>query len=108
MPTVETVKGPVDADQLGFTLIHEHLRCHDEAVWNQWPNRVTIVDEEPYGVEGDGYDQAVTAARRAVDLDVRTIVDPTAMFLGRDVEFMRRVVRGDRPPGRALHRHLHL
>jgi phosphotriesterase-related protein len=91
MATVETVKGPVDAGELGFTLIHEHLRCQDEAVFTQWPNRLTIKDEEPYAVAGDGYDEAVVAARRAVDLDVRTIVDPTAMFLGRDVEFMRRV-----------------
>ena len=91
MATVETVTGPVDAAELGFTLIHEHLRCHDEAVWAQWPDRVTIKDEEPYAVGGDGYDEALVAARRAVELDVKTIVDPTAMFLGRDVEFMRRV-----------------
>jgi phosphotriesterase-related protein len=91
LPAVETVKGPVEASELGFTLIHEHLRCHDEAVWSQWPNRVTIVDEEPYAVSGDGYDEAVKAANRALELDVKTIVDPTAMFLGRDVEFMRRV-----------------
>lgn len=91
MPMVETVKGPVDAGELGFTLIHEHLRCQDEAVAAQWPDRLTIREEEPHGVAGDGYDEAVVAARRALDLGVRTIVDPTAMFLGRDIEFMRRV-----------------
>ena len=91
MPTVETVKGPVEASELGFTLIHEHLRCQDEAVWAQWPSRVTIREAAPHGVRGDGYDDAVVAARQALDLDVKTIVDPTAMFLGRDVEFMRRV-----------------
>ena len=25
MPTVETVRGPVDADELGTTLMHEHV-----------------------------------------------------------------------------------
>jgi phosphotriesterase-related protein len=91
MATVETVKGPVDADELGFTLIHEHLRCHDEAVYDQWPDRVTMKEGEPHAVTGDGFDEAVEAAERAIALDVRTIADPTAMFLGRDVEFMRRV-----------------
>ena len=81
----------MDAGELGFTLIHEHLRCHDEAVYAQWPNRVAITEEEPYAATGDAFDEAVVAAKRAVDLDVKTIVDPTAMFLGRDVGFMRRV-----------------
>ena len=31
MATVETVTGPVDASELGTTLIHEHLRARDEA-----------------------------------------------------------------------------
>ena len=47
-------------------------------------------------------------AKAAIDLGVKTIGEPTAMFLGRDVEFMRRVVRGDRPAGHPLHRDLHL
>ncbi len=40
---------------------------------------------------GDGYDAAVEVAKAAVELGVKTICDPTAMFLGRDVEFMRKV-----------------
>jgi phosphotriesterase-related protein len=60
-------------------------------VYAQWPGRITITDEEPYAVTGDGYDQAVLAANRALELGVKTIVDPTAMFLGRDIDFMRRV-----------------
>ena len=32
MPTVETTGGPVDVEQLGLTLIHEHFRTTDEAV----------------------------------------------------------------------------
>ena len=46
----------------------------------------------PHGVEpGGDYEIAVREARAALELGVKTIVDPTAMFLGRDVEFMRRV-----------------
>ena len=31
MPAVETVNGPIDVEELGFTLIHEHFRTTDEA-----------------------------------------------------------------------------
>jgi phosphotriesterase-related protein len=82
MASVETVSGPIDADQLGTTLIHEHLRFRDEAVANQWPH-LYEGDEE--------YAQALEAARAAVDRGVKTIGEPTVMFGGRDVEFLKRV-----------------
>jgi phosphotriesterase-related protein len=92
MLAIETVTGPIDAGELGFTLPHEHLRCQDEAVVAQWPDRVTLTDEPPFWVPAGGeHDLAVQAAKRALELGVRSIIDPTAMFLGRDVEFMRRV-----------------
>ncbi|CAN5440877.1 phosphotriesterase [soil metagenome] len=92
MTTVETVTGPVEAGELGFTLIHEHLRCQDEAVAAQWPDRVTLSEDEPFAVQAGGeHDEAVKAAERATERGVKTIADPTAMFLGRDVEFMRKV-----------------
>jgi phosphotriesterase-related protein len=82
MGTVETVQGPVDADELGLVLVHEHVRFRDEAVAAQWPGRY---DE---AAELDAALQAVAAAK---DRGVQTIVDPTAMYGGRDVGFMRRV-----------------
>ncbi len=82
MPTVETVQGAVEADQLGLTLVHEHVRFRDEAVAAQWPGRY---DEQ---LE---LDAALLAVNAAKERGVRTIVDPTAMFAGRDVGFMRRV-----------------
>ena len=92
MATIETVTGPVDAGELGHTLIHEHLRCQDEAVAAQWPDRLTLQEDEPFAVEAGGeYGEAVKMAERAVERKVKTIVDPTAMFLGRDVAFMRDV-----------------
>src|SRR5947208_3347640 len=39
MPTVETVQGALDADELGLVLGHEHVRFRDEAVAVQWPER---------------------------------------------------------------------
>ncbi len=86
MATIETVTGPIDAGDLGFTLIHEHLRCQDEAVAVQWPDRVTLSEEEPFAVQAGGeHDEAVKMAERALERNVKSIVDPTAMFLGRDV-----------------------
>jgi phosphotriesterase-related protein len=82
MSTVQTVKGPVEADELGVVLIHEHLRFRDEAVAAEWPDRY---DEQ---AELDAALQAVDAAGSR---GVQTIVDPTAMFGGRDVRFMARV-----------------
>jgi phosphotriesterase-related protein len=92
MAQVPTVTGMVEADQLGTTLIHEHLRVWDEAVHNQWPSAGTAEEMPPHEVEPGGeYAVAVREAKAAVDLGVKTICDPSAMFLGRDVSFMRRV-----------------
>jgi phosphotriesterase-related protein len=92
MDRVETVRGPIEAGELGTTLIHEHLRVWDEAVHDQWPAAGTTKEDSPYGVEpGGDYEIAVRDAKAAIELGVKTICDPSAMFLGRDVGFMRRV-----------------
>jgi phosphotriesterase-related protein len=80
--SVETVQGPVEADELGLVLVHEHVRFRDEAVAEEWPGRY---DEQ---LE---LDAALVAVNAAKERGVRTIVDPTAMFGGRDVRFMKRV-----------------
>lgn len=92
MAQVQTVTGAIDASELGTTLIHEHLRTQDEAVHAQWPSAHAAggIPERDIG-PGEDYDAAVEAAQAAVELGVKTICEPTAMFLGRDVNFMRRV-----------------
>jgi phosphotriesterase-related protein len=82
MSQVQTVQGAVEADELGVVLCHEHVRFRDEAVAAEWPNRY---DEQ---LE---LDAALVAVNDAKDRGVRTIVDPTAMFGGRDVRFMKAV-----------------
>ena len=82
MAQVQTVQGAVDAEELGLTLVHEHLRFRDEAVAAQWPGRY----DEDLELQA-----ALLAVRDAAERGVRTIVDPTAMFGGRDVRFMRAV-----------------
>jgi phosphotriesterase-related protein len=80
--SVHTVRGPVDSSELGVVLIHEHVRFRDEAVANEWPSRY---DEEAELAA------ALETVEAAKDRGVKTIVDPTAMFGGRDVRFMRTV-----------------
>ena len=93
MSTVETVTGPIDAEELGMTLIHEHLIFRDEAVLAQWPHAGTVKESEPPEpvAPGDELGVAIDSARSVVESGVKTIAEPTAMFGGRDVEFSRRV-----------------
>ncbi|HTZ86019.1 MAG TPA: hypothetical protein VMB05_05060 [Solirubrobacteraceae bacterium] len=82
MAEVQTVQGPVDAQELGLTLAHEHVCFRDEAVVAQWPDRYDDQLE---------LDAALLHVNAAKDRGVRTIIEPTAMFGGRDVRFMKRV-----------------
>jgi phosphotriesterase-related protein len=82
MATVETVQGPVEAGELGTVLIHEHVRARDEAVAENWPTEYDPEEE---------LNLALEQVNNAKGHGVQTIVDPTAMFLGRDVRFMERV-----------------
>jgi phosphotriesterase-related protein len=92
MPTVETVTGPVDANELGRTLVHEHLLFRDEAVHAQWPHLGTVREEAPHEVPaGEELGPALDCARSVLERGVRTICEPTAMFGGRDVSFSRHV-----------------
>ncbi len=84
MPTIESVTGPLDVADLGTTLIHEHLRTRDDANAFQFPH---LYDEDAL------YAAGVEAARNALDRGVKTIGEPTAMFLNRDVRFLERVAK---------------
>ena len=93
MPMVETVTGPIDADELGTTLIHEHLVFRDEAVLAQWPHAGTVKEvEPPESVDDEGaFEAALGSARAVLERGGKTIAEPTGMFGGRDVRFSRRV-----------------
>jgi phosphotriesterase-related protein len=82
MARVETVQGAVEEQELGVVLAHEHVRFRDEAVAAEWPSRY----DEQLELEA-----ALLAVRAARDRGVQTIIDPTAMYGGRDVRFMKRV-----------------
>jgi phosphotriesterase-related protein len=80
--TVETVNGRIDSDQLGLTLIHEHFFSADEAVTTQWPHVRDRARE---------YELALESARAVAGHGVRTVVEPTAMLLGRDIRESQRL-----------------
>jgi phosphotriesterase-related protein len=59
MSTVETVQGPIDAAEMGVTLIHEHVRFPDEAVAENWPGRYDAqaeLDAALRALNADSYD----------------------------------------------------
>jgi phosphotriesterase-related protein len=85
--TVETVRGPVPLDELGPTLMHEHVFVmQPEALQNYghvfgacyWDEDVRVAD-------------AVVKLRQLRESGIRTIVDPTAPGLGRFIPRIRRV-----------------
>ncbi|MBV8431510.1 MAG: phosphotriesterase, partial [Solirubrobacterales bacterium] len=82
MATVQSVQGPIQVEQMGLTLIHEHFFSGDEAVTAQWPH---VRDHE---LE---YRLAVEAADAVKGHGVRTVVEPTAMLLGRDIRSLIRL-----------------
>src|SRR5881275_1229740 len=82
MPAVETVAGRIDVEELGLTLIHEHFFSSDEAVTAQWPHVRDQNREHELALESA---QAVSAH------GVKTVVEPTAMLLGRDVRASQRL-----------------
>ena len=76
MPRVATVTGSIDVEELGLTLIHEHFYSSDEAVSAQWPH---VRDRE------EEHRLALESAEAVKSHGVRTVVEPTAMLLGRDI-----------------------
>jgi phosphotriesterase-related protein len=82
MATVESVTGPIDLEELGMTLIHEHFRFRDEGAAFQWPHLYDAQDE---------LDKALADARGVMSHGVKTVVDPNAMTGSRDARFSKRV-----------------
>ena len=82
MPTVNTVTGPIDTSQLGFTLMHEHVYVRTEGLYETFPHlwdRAARIK------------QATEKLAEAKAHGVSTIVDLTVMGLGRDVTLVQEV-----------------
>lgn len=77
---VQTVTGPVSADELGRTLVHEHVLIG----FPGWQMDALA----PRFDRGEAMARAVDQMQRLLALGVGTFVDPCPMDLGRDVEFL--------------------
>jgi phosphotriesterase-related protein len=89
MPAVETVRGPVDIDAMGVTLMHEHVFIFNEEIRQNYPS------EYPAGWDEDALvDEAIIKLTALADRGCRTIVDPTVIGLGRDIHRIKRVAGG--------------
>jgi phosphotriesterase-related protein len=76
---VETVTGPVDADELGRVLMHEHVITRSPGLREDYPSTFARREALAASVEG-------LSALKAAGID--TLVDHTTYDLGRDVEFL--------------------
>ena len=80
--TVQTVRGPVDVESLGTTLMHEHVFILNEEIRQNYP---AGWDED------DRVDDAVAKLTALHARGCQTIVDPTVIGLGRDIHRIQRV-----------------
>ena len=82
MATVNTLLGPVDANELGITMMHEHVRESSAGVPYTFPD---LFDHD------DDVARCSAALNEAANEGVGTIVDVTTMDLGRDMRLLKDV-----------------
>lgn len=82
MPQVETLRGPIDTADLGFTLMHEHVFVLGQGVPENFPS---VWDE---GKETANAREKLT---ELAGTDVHTIVDLTVMGNGRDIPRLQKI-----------------
>jgi phosphotriesterase-related protein len=84
MGTVNTVAGPVDTNDLGFTLMHEHIVVRSPGLAENFPS---IWDRQAE------IDRAVGRLSDVKSRGVKTLVDLTTADTGRDIAFVEEAVR---------------
>ena len=85
MEWIQTVTGRARPDELGTTLVHEHLLIG----YPGW-----FMDAlAPKFRRNEALRRGVDCLQELLDLGVRTFLDPCPMDLGRDVEFMAEVAQ---------------
>jgi phosphotriesterase-related protein len=85
MTDVQTIRGPVDAARLGWTLSHEHLTAGGAGMQSfPW-----IYDEDA-AVKAN-----LEALRRARDAGIASLIDLTPFDLGRQISLFEKVAEAD-------------
>jgi phosphotriesterase-related protein len=85
MATVNSVVGPLDTADLGFTLTHEHLFTASAGIQQTFP--------ELFGDFDRLAEQTASTLTEAREGGVKTLVDLTTMDLGRDIRFIAEMSR---------------
>src|SRR5262245_47697134 len=81
---VMTVRGPLDASAMGFTLTHEHILANFQS-YEEWARAPLTFDRSE--VE----QRMLPYLARIASLGCKTFVDATAVGLGRDAALLRRM-----------------
>ncbi|MBI4301057.1 MAG: phosphotriesterase-related protein [Chloroflexi bacterium] len=83
MATINSVTGPMDTANLGFTLMHEHVTVSAPGIPQTYPQLL-----------GDNFmDRIITGLTKAKKGGIDTIVDMTPLDLGRDVTLLAEAAR---------------
>ena len=85
MTTVNSVLGPISSDDLGFTLMHEHVMVSAPAMFRTYPDLFGPEDREA---------RAIDTFKKVKAEGIDTIVDATTYDLGRDPELLCAVAAG--------------
>lgn len=81
MATVNSVLGPLDTSELGFTLMHEHVMVAASGIYTEYP---ALIGADPVK-------RAVARLKQAKEGGVDTLVDATTHDLGRNAQFLATV-----------------
>ena len=84
MTKVNTVRGPIDSRDLGFTLMHEHLANSSAGIPQVFPE---FMDS------GLAMDAGIRALDDAYSEGIRSYVDVTTMDLGRDMQLIESIAK---------------
>ena len=81
MTTLNSVTGPIDSANLGFTLMHEHVLIAASGLTQSYPDLL-----------GPNYeDRAIDCLKKAKANGIDTMLDATTFDLGRDPKLLQRV-----------------
>jgi phosphotriesterase-related protein len=83
MTQVQTMRGPVDVNRLGRVLMHEHVFILSTEIQQNYP--------EDWGDETQRQDDAVNRLNELKRAGIDTILDPTALGLGRYIPRIKQV-----------------
>ena len=84
MATINSVLGPIDTSDLGFTLSHEHVLECSAGIQHLYPE---FIDRQ------GTIEKANPIFKKAYDEGVRSIIDVTTIDLGRDIGVLEQVSR---------------